>query len=304
MEHKQTDFKRLGLGTAQFGLDYGISNKLGKTGEAEAEKIVSIAAEFGMGFIDTARMYGSSETVLGKILPRDHDFKIITKTPLFEGEVINQNDRDELIACFKDSLAKLKTDSIYGLMLHHVDDAFRPGGEYLLDALYTLKGMGLVKKVGVSVYTRDQIDAVLDKFKIDIVQLPINVFDQRLLMDGQITRLKKAGVEIHARSVFLQGLLLMEPDSIPEHLGFARPVVASYREKCRRAGTDPMNMALAFVRGVTDLDNIVLGVNDYNQLRANLEAWDSQFDYDFQTLRVDDERVITPHIWSKLSCTN
>jgi len=304
MTHEITHFGRLGLGTAQFGLDYGISNKLGRTAESETEKILAIAAEYGMGYIDTAPVYGSSEEILGRLLPRDHQFKIITKTVLFEGEVIAAGAGDKLVNGFEESLEKLRAQSVYGLMLHHVDDLLRPGGEILLDTLLKLKERNLVQKVGVSVYTGDQIDAVLNKFKIDIIQLPINVFDQRLLRGSQIARLKKAGVEIHARSVFLQGLLLMEPQAIPEHIAFARPVVESYRKKCRKSGSDPMSMALSFVRKARELDNIVLGVNDSDQLRANLKAWEDKIDYDFQSLAVDDERIITPRIWSMRSCTS
>ena len=104
--------------------------------------------------------------------------------------------------------------NVYGLLAHHADDLLVPGGRRVFEEMQRLLEEGLVRKIGVSVYSGQQIDSILELYTPDIVQLPLNLFDQRLLESGHLEKLKRRGVEIHARSVFLQGLLLIEPDQV------------------------------------------------------------------------------------------
>ncbi|MEK6744849.1 MAG: aldo/keto reductase [Nitrospirota bacterium] len=285
---------KLGLGTVQFGLDYGISNQGGQTTENEAAGILALAASKGVQIIDTAVLYGSSEQVLGRVLPANHRFQIVTKTPRFandraDGQVLED-------ACLR-SLNYLKQDSLYGLLVHHADDLLAPGGNVLMERMVELKRRGLVRKIGASVYTASQIDGIMDRFAIDLVQLPVNVLDQRLIRSGHLAKLKKAGVEIHARSVFLQGLLLMEARDLPPYFTPVRGHLEDYHVYLRERGISPLRAALGFAAGIPEIDVIVCGVNDrmqLNEIIANAAALDPA---DFARFAVTDEAMVDPSRW-------
>ena len=181
---------KIGLGTVQFGLDYGVSNKEGKTAPDEVGRILKAAADRGVRVIDTAALYGSSEEALGSALPTGHRFDIVTKTRSFKKDSITPDDARILEEGFGASLSKLRSRSVYGLLLHDCDDLLAKGGGLLMAKMQGFKERGLVKKIGVSVYTASQIDRVMARFSIDIIQLPLSVFDQRLIQSGHLSRLK------------------------------------------------------------------------------------------------------------------
>src|SRR5262249_43348603 len=141
-----------------------------------------------------------------------------TKTPYFDSKADAQRNADMLVQTFERSLLRLRQQNIYGLLIHDINFLLQTGGDAVWATLRSLQGQGLVEKIGVSVYTGQQIDAVLARFDPTLVQLPINILDQRLILDGHLKKLKARGVEIHARSIFLQGLLLMHPRDVPNHM--------------------------------------------------------------------------------------
>jgi aryl-alcohol dehydrogenase-like predicted oxidoreductase len=294
----RTEMTRLGLGAVQFGLDYGIANRRGKTALDEVRGILALAAEQGLRMVDTAPAYGDSEIVLGQTLPRDHRFQIVTKTPAFDHEIITADDARRLRQSFKESLTRMGQESVYGLLVHHVGDLLAPGGERLWEAMTALKNAGKVKAVGVSVYTGGKIDAILERFAVDLIQLPVNLFDQRLVHGGHLKELKKRGIEIHARSVLLQGLLLMAPEDIPQHLAAARPKVSALRRETKRAGISPQQAALGFVKSIADIDRILIGVENVAQLRDNIAAFAAGADLPFDRFAVTDEQILNPSLWN------
>lgn len=289
---------KIALGTVQFGVNYGISNKAGKTSQAEVGAILAAARSNGVSVIDTASLYGDSEAVLGQSLPADSSFKIVTKTPQFAKQTLDGADAQQLEDTLRSSLAKLGTDSVYGLLIHRADDLLLPGGDLLVERLLRLKQTGLVSKVGVSVYSGRQIDLVLERFPMDLIQLPINVLDQRLLQSGHLQKLKNAGVEIHARSAFLQGLLLMELQEIPGYFDSVRGRLESYHRFIKEHGLTPLQAALGFVSGIPEIDQVVCGVNDARQLREICEAAQAKVDFRaFADFATTDEAIVNPALW-------
>mgnify|MGYP001560048813 CR=1 FL=1 len=290
---------KLAVGTAQFGMDYGISNKQGKTPLDEVRKILSLAEENGMFFIDTAALYGESETVLGAALSDRHAFNIVTKSPAFKTERITEAQGFHLKDIFQRSLERLRQNRLYGLLIHHADDLLAPGGERLLEEMRNLKGRGLVEKIGVSVYTGAQIDSVLDLFRPDIVQLPINLFDQRLIESGHLSKLKKLGVEIHARSIFLQGLLLMELEQIPAFFSPLREHFARYNRFLKTNRLSRLQVALLFAQRQKEIDIIIVGVTRASDLRDIVAATVKPCVPlpDMAAFQVGDEAMITPSLW-------
>lgn len=290
---------KLGLGTAQFGLDYGVSNRRGKCSCDEVRSI--LAAARGIRVIDTAAGYGSSEAAIGQCLPRKHEFNIITKTAQFGGRPIGEAEVAGLDLTFRRSLERLRQTSVYGLLVHSCDDLFAPGGERLMAAVRALKERGLVEKIGVSVYDAAQIESVMARFSIDLIQLPVNVLDQRLVNGGQLHSLAEAGVEVHARSVFLQGLLLMDPDMAPAHFEPVRPLLRHYHAAVAAAGMTPVEAALAFVKGVVEVSCVVVGVTIRDEFDEVVTAFAAAANtgVDFSRFAVTDERIVSPPLWGK-----
>lgn len=290
---------KLGLGSAQFGLNYGVSNRNGKTPPDEVKRILELAVERGVELLDTAALYGESETVLGAALPDRHAFNIVTKTPAFKTERITEAQGLHLKNIFQRSLERLRQNRLYGLLIHHADDLLVPGGERLLEEMRNLKGRGLVEKIGVSVYTGAQIDSVLDLFRPDIVQLPVNLFDQRLIESGHLSKLKKLGVEIHARSIFLQGLLLMEFEQIPAYFSPLREHFARYNRFLETNRLSRLQVALLFAQRQKEIDIVIVGVTRASDLRDIFAAAVKPCIPvpDMAAFQVGDEAMITPALW-------
>jgi aryl-alcohol dehydrogenase-like predicted oxidoreductase len=263
---------KLGLGAVQFGLAYGVSNHAGRTPQDEVCKILALAAECGIDLIDTAPGYGESETALGQAGAACKNFRVVTKTPGFGAAPLGAQDADQLERTLHASLERLKRDSVYALLVHNADSLIGPGGELLMARMAAMKAAGLVEKIGVSVYHAGQIDALLARCEIDVIQVPTSLLDQRLLHSGHLARLKQRGVEIHARSIFLQGLLLMAPESLPPFFAPIRDHLQACRDRFDALGVTPLQAALAWVRSVGDIDIALCGVNDSAQLQEICRA--------------------------------
>lgn len=290
---------KLGLGTVQFGLDYGVSNTQGRTPRDEVAYILGLAKSAGVSVLDTAALYGSSEEALGENLPADQSFKIVTKTAQFRRAKITSEDAQHLSNVFNDSLRKLGQNKVYGLLVHHADDLLAEGGEYLMEVMLVLKSRGLVEKIGVSMYSGEQIDRTLERYAIDLVQVPVNVFDQRLLVGGKLKQLKTSGIEIHARSLFLQGLLLMPVAHIAEYFAPLKKKIAAYHTYLQSQGLTMLQGALAFAASCQEIDEGILGVCSAQELRGILDAWHTlpQKPLDFGEFACSDERMINPSLW-------
>jgi aryl-alcohol dehydrogenase-like predicted oxidoreductase len=293
---------KLALGTVQFGSDYGISNLDGKTSQSEVDRILDIARAASVTLLDTAPAYGDSEAVLGKAIKGRDFFRIVTKTLVRECGITPNT--SEIAACFRESLGYLGVGSVYGLLVHRPDDLLRSGGQALFEAMADLQAEGLVEKIGVSVYDGDQLDRLMDLYPLQMVQLPLNIFDQRLLRSGHLTALKRQGVEIHARSVFLQGLFFIPPADLPEYFQPIRPLLERLRVLSEDQGLSIVQITLAFVNGIREVDAMICGVNNADQLEELIAALRHPVPEDFMDFfdefALDDPRILDPSRW-KLS---
>jgi aryl-alcohol dehydrogenase-like predicted oxidoreductase len=293
---------KLGLGSAQFGLDYGVSNTTGKVPIDTVARILEAAAGLGCKAIDTARAYGDSESVLGECLWKGHPFKITTKTAPITGGPMTANAIRQVTDDFRRSLDALRQPDVDGLMVHHAANVTGNGGADLVEALFRLKEEGLVRKVGVSIYTSADVAAVLGVFRPDILQAPVSVLDQRLIRDGTLARLRDMGVEIHARSVYLQGLLLMNLEMLPPPLGEFRPALAKVANAAGRLGVTRAELALAFVCARPEIDVAVVGVTNEAELRDAARACEVRLPSEgLEELFAEDERLLNPAQWPALS---
>ena len=286
----------LGLGTAQWGLRYGVANVAGKTPSDEVDAIVRHARRLGIRLLDTAAQYGDAESVLGRCDLAGFD--VVTKTPSFRSVAISPRQVAELVCAFQDSLGRLGRSRVHGLLLHHADDLLAQGGYELVAAMEALKSSGRVRCIGVSVYDGQQLDAVLKFFRPDIVQLPLSVLDQRLLRSGHIDRLKKAGIEIHVRSVFLQGLLLMSLADVPPYFDPIRSLLMAWHDAASAQGKTVGQAALAFVRDISGVDVVLVGVENRAQLVSCHLDFNAMGHFDATGLACDDPRFVNPARWA------
>jgi aryl-alcohol dehydrogenase-like predicted oxidoreductase len=287
--------RKLGLGTVQWGMDYGLTNREGMTPRAEVGRILAAARADGVCVLDTAALYGEAESVLGQ-----HSlggFRIVTKTPRFARAKITPVEVDDLRATFERSLVQLRVASLHGLLAHHADDLLVPGGERLIDAMRDLQREGKVSRIGVSVYEGAQISSLLERFTPDIVQLPINVLDQRLIEDGSLERLKALGIEVHARSAFLQGLLLMAPASLPHGLTPLRPSIEAWHAACNDQALSPLQAALSFVCDIDAIDCCLVGVQSLAQWSGCRLALASTSNFDASGLASNNPAFVNPANW-------
>lgn len=289
----------LGLGTAQLGLPYGVSNRTGQPSEVEAAAILAGALNSGIRTFDTAPAYGESEELLGRLLPSDATVRIVTKTPPLAGDEVSEADCDEVRRSAERSLGRLRRERLDALLVHHGSDLALPGGERLAAALAELRDSGTVRRLGASVYDRAELDAARERLQLDLVQLPLNAFDQRLLRDGTLEELGSEGVEVHVRSAFLQGLLLMDPAQLPEHLAAAERPLRRYHEERLRAGVGPLEAALGFVDAAPGVGTILVGANSIAELEQCVAALRGRPSpsMDYLPLALEDPDLTDPRRW-------
>ena len=257
---------RLCLGTVQFGLPYGITNQAGQVPEIEVRRILDLAALAGIDLLDTAQAYGTAESVLGRCWPEEVPRRLISKLP---AGAPPESWESSLIT----SMRRLQASKLHGFLLHRSSDLLDAHGTALMHWLEGLRDRGLVERIGVSIYEASEL-AGLPLDRLQLVQLPLSVYDQRLMRDGTVTRLQDLGIAVHVRSVLLQGLLLQTPHQWPDHLSPAfRVHHARWLEHLHQEGLTPLAGALGFVRACEGVEAVLVGVLAGQELAQVLEAW-------------------------------
>lgn len=278
---------KIGLGTVQFGQAYGVSNLRGQVGQQEAAAILARAAAAGVPVLDTAANYGEAERVLARL--DTAPFRIVTKT------ISAKNGIDAVAARARASKAALPQADT--LLVHAAAELDDPA---LWPALQRLKDDGTFRRIGISTYVADNPAALAARFRPDVMQLPFSLLDQRLLVDGTLARLAELGVEVHARSLFLQGLLLMPPENLPDPLERAAPHLIALHARLEAAGTTPLAAALGFVLSRPEIAIGLVGVTGLDELDDILAAAaQPQPALDWEICALDDERILTPSLWNK-----
>lgn len=285
---------RLALGTVQFGLPYGIANASGQVTPAEADKILRVAMAGGIDTLDTAIAYGDSESVLGRL--HSGRFNIITKLPALPDDVTDAG--GWIRAQVDASLARLCVDRLDGLLLHRPDQLLGRHGADIYNALTSLRGSGQVRRIGISVYEPAQLDA-LSAFSLDLVQAPLNVFDQRMLRSGWLNRLQRNGVAFHARSAFLQGLLLMPPEQRPAQFAVWGDAWKLWDDWLGAQRLSPLEACLRFAVQASGVERVVVGVDSGKQLQSILAAVRGPMPELPEALARIEPLLLNPANWSK-----
>lgn len=287
----------MSLGAAQFGLQYGIANKGGKILLPDAIDIIKLARKSGLSLIDTAMSYGDSETVLGKA--DISGFQIVTKIPSIKG--LSGDINEHLEKLITRSLLRLNAQTLYGVLLHDASDLNDPRLPELFGALNSFKRAGKIKKIGISVYSPCELDIVYDGLSVDIVQLPINLIDRRFELSGALNRLKKLGIEIHSRSAFLQGLLLLSHVDLPPKFRKWSVLWERFEQTLPELGETAVEACLRYPLSLTAVDRVIVGVDSAKHLREILRFKNStSFDNSYSFLSSDEVALVNPSRWNDL----
>lgn len=283
---------RLALGTAQFGLDYGVANQTGRVPPDEVRSILNEARNAGMDLLDTAVAYGVSEAALGRAGVRG--WQVVTKLPACPASLLDV--ADWVRAQVDGSLRRLGLTRLYGLLLHRPKQLLEPMGPTLLRSLRQLQQDGWVEKIGLSVYEPEELDSLMGCFTPELVQLPYNALDGRW---GQrwLPSLAAMGVEIHARSVFLQGLLLMPAARRPAYFARWGDTWAAWATWLASSGQEPLQACLGAVLARPEIQRVVVGVDSAAQLRQLLAAADVGALEVPAGLQIRDPELLNPALW-------
>lgn len=293
---------QLCLGTAQFGLAYGITNAAGQISEGMVAQLLAQAAEAGVRWLDTAQAYGNAETVLGRQLPAAHGFRLISKLPAQPQPEFSAQDTGVWEQAFLASCQRLDVQTLDALLLHSPADLIKPGGKYLEAWLLGLRERGLVERIGVSIYDAEDLEGV-NPALLDLVQLPLSLLDQRLLQNGTLASLRARGTAIHARSLYLQGLLLTPAAQWPTWVSAeVRAHQQALEALADQRGCSLIDLALGFARAQADLEAVVLGVCRVEELRQLQAAWSATSPWqegEWRTWALKDASILDPRRWPR-----
>lgn len=285
---------RLILGTAQFGLNYGIANYHGQVSEVEGERLLQTAKANGIDRLDTAIAYGNSEQLLGQygIGP----FNLISKLPAVPEQCPNVY--IWMLEQVNASLRRLKVPKLHGLLLHRPEQLLSKQGSAIARSLEQLRSDGLVLKTGLSIYSPNNLHELLQAAPVDLIQAPFNLLDQRLVVSGWLDRLYTKGIEVHTRSAFLQGLLLMARSQLPTYF---RPwhhhLSQWYRWQAQHPQISAIQACLAFTLWHTKINAVVVGADNALQLQEIVAASRTKLMAELPSLATNDTGLIDPSNW-------
>ena len=287
---------KLALGTVQFGLNYGIANQQGQASRDEARSILEHARSNGMDMLDTAIAYGDSEQRLGEI--GIQDWQVVSKLPAVP-EACSDIPRWAEDA-FRNSLQRLKIKSLYGLLLHRPQQLLAQGGDRIYQKIQQFKRDGFVRKIGISIYDPAELDMLCSRYQFDIVQAPFNIMDRRLIDSGWLPRLAAQGIELHARSVFLQGLLLMPLNDRPARFNRWASRWSKLENWLTQSGLTPLQACLRYAVSFSEINKVIVGVDNLNQLKEILQSAVGPAPQVPRELQVHDADLLNPTYWTSL----
>lgn len=282
----------LALGTVQFGLDYGVSNAGGKVSPDRARAILSAADAAGVDRVDTAAAYGESEAVLAELLGDFPALRVVTKAPkVVDGDV------GAALARARQSADRFGP-RLESILLHSAADLGGADGARLWAGLRAMKDDGVVPRIGFSAYADDGPLALARRFRPDLVQIAASVFDQRLTASGDVAAMADAGVEVHVRSIFLQGLAFMAPEALPAGLAGAAAMLRGWRAALDEAGVTPVRACLDFALGIDGAARLVVGVTSPDELADIVEqASAPSAGLDYSAFALNDPMILDPWRW-------
>ena len=281
--------RKLGLGASQFPTGAALR---GRPPEAEVRDMLIAAARADLGFLDAGGAAPSCEVLLGEHLPRPVPMGVLIRS------VRGDRGPDAVEAEVRASLMRLRLTKARAVVVQSASDLFAPAGPALWDRLKMLRDEGLFDQVGVCAYASDDPVGVARRFKPDLIQAPASLLDQRLLLDGSLMAVREMGIEVHLRSIFLNGLLFLPPDRVPAQLKGAAGRLSRARRMIAEGRSDPLQAALGFALSRPEADAVIVGAGSAAELAAVLAAASSPPpDLDWDEMAIDDPIALDPDRW-------
>lgn len=286
---------KLILGTVQFGLEYGINNYLGKPSQETVNKILDLAFKNGIQLLDTAEAYGDAQEVIGTYHKQSSNrFNVITKF---------SSGRKDLPSSFIERVSKdlqaLNIQSLYCYMFHSYGD-FKLYYNGYKKEIGSLKDSGTIQKIGVSIYTNEEMDDLLG-YDVDLIQLPFSLLDNHAQRGDLIKKAKDKGKEIHTRSAFLQGLFFKEIDLLPNSLIELAVPLNTLKGITKRYNITMADLALSYVKQQKGIDRILIGVESVKQLEQNINSLryniPEEAVKEIDSIKVDSTQLLNPAKW-------
>jgi aryl-alcohol dehydrogenase-like predicted oxidoreductase len=285
------------LGTVQLGLDYGINNQLGKPTLEESFEILNIAFDNGIRILDTAEAYGNSQEVIG-LFHKKHPnkkFKVITKLAA-DHKLEAKSFKNHL----NQNIEKLNSDQLFCYMFHDFQ-SFKKS-TFLYKEFLEAKKNGIIEKTGIALYTNEEIECVLNNYSgFDIIQIPFNLFDNDSKRKGFIEKAKAKGIDIHTRSVFLQGLFFYPLNKLPIKLKYLKPYLEKLDVIKNKNNINTQTLALQYVLQKDYVNNVLIGVDSVDQLISNIELCSKKINIphkEIDSINVKEDFFLNPSNWN------
>lgn len=287
---------KLILGTVQFGLNYGINNTIGKMSEDKVFELFENAYDLGIKTLDTAEAYGNAHSVISNFHKQSKKrFNIISKY-----SSSNFNYPIDLVDRIQVHCSNFNVNSLEGYLFHSYND-FKMNINNDPNILEKIKNSGLVKKVGVSVYLNDEIEDLLNFKNIDLIQLPFNLFDNEYQRREILEKAKKRNIEIHTRSVFLQGLFFKDINTLTSCLLPLKNNLSELSLILKNNNLSIESLALNYALNKTYVDKVLIGVDSLEQLKNNIKATENDFDKSIyekiDCIQIKNTKLLNPSYW-------
>ncbi|MEJ2445862.1 MAG: aldo/keto reductase [Exilibacterium sp.] len=294
---------KLALGTVQFGMDYGVTNRAGQVGMAEVEKILRLAADAGIDTLDTAVGYGDAEARVGRVLAGGGvgsfgapPFKVVTKLP---GGI----KAADVAGVVEGSLRRVGVEGLDGLLAHSAGDLLSASGQGVIAAMEGLKREGLCERVGASLYYPCEFAGLAEEAALDLFQVPLSLLDQRFNGPEVVSVAGEKGLSLHGRSLLLQGVLVEPLGRLPGFFQGFSNYLRPLGETAARFGVDLLTLALTAAWLSPAVERVVLGCCSEAQLRQLIECFDAAAEVagevDLAAFACDDEKLLLPVNWVK-----
>ncbi len=285
---------KLILGTVQFGLQYGVNNQKGIPSTNEIKRILDFAFKSKINILDTAEAYGNSQEIIGNYIKKSNNkFKIITKYCKHRNDLPSN-----IIDRVKNNLDVLNVDNLYCYMFHNFND-YVSFFNLFQDDLLHLKRNGLINKIGVSLHSNEEIIEVLNNDNIDLIQFPFNLLDNSSQRKEVLIKAKSKGIEVHTRSVFLQGLFFKDFSTIEGKLSVLKKYLLELKKTVNLHEMN--NVALNYVCSNANIDGVLLGVDNVSQLKKNISCInDNKFKHiivNIDSINVKEQNLLNPANW-------
>ena len=290
---KSNHLKKIILGTAQFGQTYGI--KKTKLSKEEAKKIILSSKSLNIDFVDTSPTYGKAEAILGECNLKK--MFVITKLPQMPLEV--KNKEKWISEILYGSLKKLNLSSFHAVLFHDPQIFYKNEVKQIYKILCKLKDEKIISSIGASIYSPKILKIIFPEYKLDIIQAPINIFDQRILSSKYLDLLKKNKVLIHARSIFLQGLLLDEKNFENKYFIKWKKNFLELKKTASDNDLSLLEFCLGFINSNEHIDRFLIGIDNIDQLKMIASSLEKQIviKEDLKFLSSNDKNLIDPRRW-------